>query len=996
MGRPATLVRLILSWLAAGTLGCAAQPMPGPPPAETSQPQAGVSAAPSATAAQICAPGAGRCVDAGHVERCDPGGARRATEACGAASTCLDDRCVPLDLPARALLADRPFDRDALLALSPEGFLDAWAQRAPIPAARLDALVAAIEGADPPADADPAGPPNALCAPSGYVVPQRGGKSQGIQAALLSGVLVAARPGPVELWAGVSGKLRIYLNGKLALKASGEADPPPRPDEIVATAELHEGPNALLVALERPAQGTPGFFLRARGPGHARRDDLLFAPGPTDEPACGAADLVATRLAPTAVEKGYAVEMSATFHGLVPRAPGPLAYTVDLGEGAAARRVTTGSLDLLAAARGTVTASLAVPLTSTTATKLRVSFEGAPERAARDLPLTYRGDLHERIVALRAGVASLAFGAAPAGDRESLLGEVEMLSAALAAQDADVTYLKQRAAEAEDIAAGFAAGKNPYETRRGVLYRAYRSRLDGQMQPYLALVPRSLKKGKRYPLILGMHGLNGLPGQALRTVVGEAPDRANMNVLSEARHLPGLPDHGAIVVAPWAYGNAGQRLPGEDDVLRVIEEMKASYPVDPDRISITGYSLGGTVSFVVPLHYPDVFSAAAPLCGYPNFAQWSEVRTVPHTPWEDLLIPKRSIVRYAENGLHLPLHIVHGGKDGPERSAVIADRYRDLGYSRVFDVQDDLDHDVWEYAYEKGRMLDWLRAQKRPRLPKRVRLSTGEARYDRAYWVRLLSARDPDRFASIDAEVGGVVKVKTGNVEAFSLDLSGFDVKGLEVDGTALPACGGKGTSHVTIDDGGVHCSTEAPSLAGKKHAGVSGPLDDIQRHAALVVYGTGDPTSAEVNKLVAEHLRTLDRMAVTYPIKADVDVTDEELGRTSLILVGGPASNRVTKLFDDALPVRFDDKGLTLRGKRHEGESVGVSLIVPNPRNAEEYLVLHAGVGPRGTLAARHLPALAPDYLVYDERITSARSGQLLLGSRAVLDGGFFDKTWR
>lgn len=76
---------------------------------------------------------------------------------------------------------------------------------------------------------------------------------------------------------------------------------------------------------------------------------------------------------------------------------------------------------------------------------------------------------------------------------------------------------------------------------------------------------------------------------------------------------------------------------------------------------------------------------------------------------------------------------------------------------------------------------------------------------------------------------------------------------------------------------------------------------------------------------------------------------------------MGGPASNRVTRALAEALPVRFDEKGLTLRGKRYEGESVGVSLIVPNPRNAEEYVVLHAGVGTRGTLLARRLRRWPP-----------------------------------
>src|SRR5262245_54874929 len=107
--------------------------------------------------------------------------------------------------------------------------------------------------------------------------------------------------------------------------------------------------------------------------------------------------------------------------------------------------------------------------------------------------------------------------------------------------------------------------------------------------------------------------MGGEPGQALRTVVGSAPELDNMRTRWPARHLPGIADIGAFLVAPWGYGDSGQRHPGEDDVLRVIDEMRERYPIDPRRVSITGYSLGGTVSFTVPLHYPDRFSASAPL-----------------------------------------------------------------------------------------------------------------------------------------------------------------------------------------------------------------------------------------------------------------------------------------------------------------------------------------------------------------------------------------------
>ena len=31
----------------------------------------------------------------------------------------------------------------------------------------------------------------------------------------------------------------------------------------------------------------------------------------------------------------------------------------------------------------------------------------------------------------------------------------------------------------------------------------------------------------------------------------------------------------------------------------------------------------------------------------------------------------------------------------------MSDRYHELGYRRILDVQEDLDHDVWEYGYDK-------------------------------------------------------------------------------------------------------------------------------------------------------------------------------------------------------------------------------------------------------------------------------------------------------
>jgi hypothetical protein len=160
-------------------------------------------------------------------------------------------------------------------------------------------------------------------------------------------------------------------------------------------------------------------------------------------------------------------------------------------------------------------------------------------------------------------------------------------------------------------------------------------------------------------------------------------------------------------------------------------------------------------------------------------------------------------------------------------------------------------------------------------------------------------------------------------------------------------------------------------------------------------VYGTQDPAQTEENRMVAEHFASFDTFAAVYPVKSDVEITDAEIDAKSLVLIGNAKSNRVTALFEASLPVRFEPGAIIFRGKRYEGTNVGVSFIYPHPRNAQEYVVVHAGAGIEGTLASRFLPRFVPDFLVYDGRMTAQRGGHLL-DQRPVLEGGFFDLEWK
>jgi enterochelin esterase-like enzyme len=922
-------------------------------------------------------------------------------ERCGEGSVCLGGRCASLRLPK----GEAAIRREDLLAIAGEGWVNGWGIEGPVKAPAAMAPGGWASGRDF----------KAACGASGFVpVFERASQkkiAKGPELARLAGYLISGKARHVQLNAGFGGRMRVYLGDKLVLDEARPSSPKPFKDEVAAEIDLGAGVTPITVLLERRDEAASGVFLRFKDPNGRSARDLLFA-FPQGGGACGLNDLASVDMARAPIKGGFSVEIKANLMGLSPRGPleAPLrAELFDEGKLKNGREIATSKVTVSEFPRGGSAAFSVLPeKPGDFELGLAIGAKNTKNEITRRVKLVYRGDLHARIVDLHARAPDLAKAAKREATRDSFLYHVDTLVRALAENHPDKSYLAARTADAEKIAKSLAAGEDPYSTKTGIVHRAYTSELDGRLQPYVAFIPPSYKRdaSKSMPLIITFHGLESQPEHALRAVIGEAVNDAIVSGHA-ARHLPSFPDYGVLLAAPWGYGKAGQRQLGEHDVLRVIREMRESYRVDERRISITGASLGGTVSFVVPLHYPDLFSAAAPLCGYPNLLTWTSVRSTPHTPWEDVLLQKRYIGNYAENGLHLPLHIIHGGRDGPDRSRVIADRYRELGYEHKFDVQDELDHNVWEYGYEDGRMIAWLKSRARPEKPARVRLTTGEYRYSKAHWVRLIAMTDASAIASIDARVAertGEIKVTTRNVDAFGLDLGGFDLPSgaSAVIDKNNPIPLPEGASAKTVffaraSAGGAFERVEnEPSRAGKKRPGVSGPLDDILRHPVLIVYGTQDPAQTEANRRVAEHFAAFDHWAYArFPIAADTEATAADLAQKSLILIGGPASNRVTADFIGSLPVRFEANALTVRGKRYEGRDLGVSLIHPHPKNEAEYIVLHAGVGDRGTLASRHLPQLVPDYLVYDARITIQR-GELLLDKRAVLDGGFFDQSWR
>jgi hypothetical protein len=157
-------------------------------------------------------------------------------------------------------------------------------------------------------------------------------------------------------------------------------------------------------------------------------------------------------------------------------------------------------------------------------------------------------------------------------------------------------------------------GEGVAEAEEGLEYR-------GPYQPYLAWIP---DEGvvEDEPMTVFLHGLTQ---NHLGSVI--SPDGAYLGTgrpLSEEVHLLGqyasdgldFPPHN-LTVWPLARGEGlGYRGIAEQDVLDVLADATERFAPDPDRIILSGGSMGGIGTFRLGALYPDRFSVAAPIIGF--------------------------------------------------------------------------------------------------------------------------------------------------------------------------------------------------------------------------------------------------------------------------------------------------------------------------------------------------------------------------------------------
>lgn len=216
---------------------------------------------------------------------------------------------------------------------------------------------------------------------------------------------------------------------------------------------------------------------------------------------------------------------------------------------------------------------------------------------------------------------------------------------------------------------------------------------------YRLMKPAAAEPDQKYPLVIFLHGagergtdnelqLLYFPTQMAQPRYRErfpcyvlAPqcrnDRKWMDVDWSKKTDPEMPE------TPTAELQA---------VMQMIERTLKEEQIDPDRVYLTGLSMGGFGSFDLALRHPELFAALAPICGAADPTKVVAIRD-------------------------LPVWVAHGDADSAvpvERSRSAVQALRAAGGRPIYVEMPGVGHNSWTPSYQDNDgLVPWLFRQKR-------------------------------------------------------------------------------------------------------------------------------------------------------------------------------------------------------------------------------------------------------------------------------------------
>ncbi len=274
---------------------------------------------------------------------------------------------------------------------------------------------------------------------------------------------------------------------------------------------------------------------------------------------------------------------------------------------------------------------------------------------------------------------------------------------------------------------------------------------DGTRYPFVYLIPETYDATRSYPVEFMLHGGVSRPEWG----PGGEWWRRGYDSLKQEDRIVVVP--AAWNAAFWWYENQADNLPS------ILRELKQTYNIDDNRVTLTGVSDGGTGAYFFAFKQSTEWAAFLPYIGHPGV-----LRNPQSGPGYKL---------YFENLMSRPLYIVNGENDPLYPVSSIEpfiNILQEANIEHVFRAIEGGGHNTSWLPEERPMIEQFKLDNPRDPFPTELRWVTDRSdRYNRNLWMRIeeLAVEGQPGLMSITQE-GNSFTVTAESVDAFTLLLN--------------------------------------------------------------------------------------------------------------------------------------------------------------------------------------------------------------------------------
>lgn len=519
------------------------------------------------------------------------------------------------------------------------------------------------------------------------------------------------------------------------------------------------------------------------------------------------------------------------------------------------------------------------------------------------------------------------------------------------------------------------------------------SDIDGSVQ-YYSVAPQRGVSEEKPALFLSVHG-------------------AGVEAIGQARAYQ--PKSWGVLVAPTNRRPRGFNWEdwGRIDALEVLELATKKFHPDPEKIYLTGHSMGGHGTWYLGATYPDKWAAIAPCAGYPTLTGYGsadgKIPDHAQTDTEKILLrasQASNVIALAPNYKNLGVYIFHGDSD----------RVVPVTYARQMrKVLGEFQGDFSYYEYPGGshwfgnESVDWpplfdffrWHTIKHDSAVDVIDFITANPAVSSSYrWASVIQQQLPLEYSKIHLvrdKKAGTITGSTENVAMLKLEMDSFsqgDTVSVTIDSVVIRCIVGAGREVYLSRSHQWHIETTPDPK--HKNALRSGTFKEAFNHKMVFVYGTAGNSK---ENLWAYNKARYDAEVWYYRGNGAVDIIPDhgfdgaKYPDRGVIIYGNATTNSAWHKLLKACPVQVTRDYITVGAGTFQGSDLAAYFTWPRPDSHVASVAVITGTGLPGLNATEPNQYFAagsgfPDYMIFS-------TDMLKSGSGAIKAAGFYNNKW-